>query len=50
MWELSAFTSNSDFTKKALLGNYIGVGNEEWVLKERKKQDFRVMGVSHQGA
>lgn len=50
MWALSAFTSNSDFTKRALLGNYIGIGNEEGVLKERKTQDFRVMGVSYQGA
>ena len=50
MWEFSAFTSSSDFTKKALIGNYLGVGNEEGVLKERKKWDFRVMRVSHQSA
>ena len=30
--------------------DYGGIGNEEGVLKERKTQDFRVMGVSYQGA
>lgn len=35
--------------QKGPAGNYIGIGNEEGVLK-RKTQDFRVMGVSYQGA
>ena len=49
MWELSAFTSNSDFARSVLLGNYLGVGGEEGVSKERKKQDFRVTAVSNPG-
>lgn len=49
MWELSALTSNSDFARRALPGNYLGVGGEEGVLKERKKQDFRVMAVGDPG-